>query len=134
MHFTQDLYYTHYLLVILMCIFVSIGLYFRVIIIMMCFVSLYLLLVWGYSLLFIHLISMQIDFHSFVSHFYYSFREFHLLLPNLFSNFLFTLSHCSNIISILQSPMVSFKRYLFTGWPMQIETNFRMIYFTDRKV
>ena len=21
-----------------------------------------------------------------------------------------------------------------TGWPMQIETNFRMIYFTDRKV
>ena len=22
----------------------------------------------------------------------------------------------------------------YTGWPMQIETNFRMIYFTDRKV
>ena len=41
---------------------------------------------WGYSLLYIHLISMQIDFHSFESHFITFFANFSFLLPSFFSN------------------------------------------------
>ena len=61
--------HTHRIPSVLMWIFVSIELYVRVMI-MMRFRKFDFLLRWGCSLLHIHLISMQIDFHSFVSHFH----------------------------------------------------------------